>query len=223
MNILAVETATEMCSVALWQDGMISERAQRTSTGHSDLILEMIAEVLEQAALPVTDCAAIAYGKGPGSFTALRIGVGIVQGIALGAGLPVIAVSSLQALAQRHAGHRADAVLAIIDARMGEIYWAGYVEDRGGCMQPITSPEVGPAAELSVPERAGWLLVGSGADVYKETLISRVAPARITHIAQSFPRAAEVAHIASTQYASKRRSRDAYPDYIRNRVTSTPK
>lgn len=223
MNILAIETATEMCSVALWQDGVIFEAAQRAATGHSELLLGMVDEVLEQGGVPVSDCAAIAYGNGPGSFTALRIGIGVAQGIALGSGLPLIAVSSLQALAQRHVGTRADAVLAAVDARMGEVYWACFAADDAGGVQPFTEPEVGPAAELDIPVHNHWLLVGSGADVYRDVLLDRIHPARGSHIEQSFPRAAEVALIGSQRYGQRQPSRDAHPEYVRNRVAERPK
>lgn len=126
-RILAVDTATEACSVALWCEGDIISRFAISPREHTQKILPMVEEVLAEAGMGLNQLDALAFGRGPGSFTGVRIGVGIAQGLALGANLPMIGVSSLMTLAEgafRTAGH--EHVLVAIDARMSEIYCAQY-------------------------------------------------------------------------------------------------
>ena len=218
MKILAIETATEMCSVALWHDGTVIEHAQRTSQGHSDLILQMASDVLAAAHTSLTECDLLAYGDGPGSFTALRIGVGIAQGIGLGAGLPLIGISSLQALAQRYAVPANTGVLSAFDARMGEVYWCCFVPGADAEMVPLNEAQVGPVASIELSKERAWLMVGSGVDVYLDTLTKRFANLSLTHIEQVFPRATEVAALAAMDRSKTTTAGGAEPRYVRNRV-----
>ncbi|MDU5729068.1 MAG: tRNA (adenosine(37)-N6)-threonylcarbamoyltransferase complex dimerization subunit type 1 TsaB [Citrobacter freundii] len=133
MRILAIDTATEACSVALWNDGTIKAHFELCPREHTQRILPMVQEILAAGDLTLTDIDALAFGRGPGSFTGVRIGIGIAQGLALGANLPMIGVSTLATMAQgawRKSG--ATRVLAAIDARMGEVYWAEYQRDDNG-------------------------------------------------------------------------------------------
>ncbi|STF66969.1 protease YeaZ [Escherichia coli] len=130
MRILAIDTATEACSVALWNDGTVSAHFELCPREHTQRILPMVQDILTTSGTSLTDINALAYGRGPGSFTGVRIGIGIAQGLALGAELPMIGVSTLMTMAQgawRKNG--ATRVLAAIDARMGEVYWAEYQRD----------------------------------------------------------------------------------------------
>src|SRR4030065_1734582 len=123
MKLLALDTATEACTAALWMDGEVLERFE-SGGQHSERFLPMVDALLAQAGLVPTQLAALAFGRGPGSFTGLRIGAGVVQGLAFGAGVSVVPGSSLAALAQ---GQDAVKVLAAFDARMRQGHWGGYV------------------------------------------------------------------------------------------------
>src|SRR3990167_3346738 len=151
MNILALETSTEYCSVALWQDGAIVERCELVGQKHSELLMQMLDDVLQDAGLRVQGVDGIAFGKGPGSFTGVRIACGVAQGLALGANLPVAGVCTLQALAEASGKPR---VIAALDARMGEIYHAAY-ERRDDAWFEVSEPR------LCKPEEAP-LVSGDG-------------------------------------------------------------
>ncbi len=177
MRILALETSTEYCSVALWQDGKLSGRCEMAGQKHSEMLIGMIASVLQDAgcspqgagsalradevasaALRIQDMDAIAYGSGPGSFTGVRIACGAAQGLALGTGLPVAGVCTLQALAEASGKPR---VIAALDARMGEIYFAAYERAGDGwgavCEPLLCKPEHAPKLPGD-----GWFGAGSG-------------------------------------------------------------
>lgn len=175
-RILAIDTATEACSAALWQEGELLTRYCVAPRGHTDLILPMVAELLAEAQLSLSQLDALAFGRGPGSFTGVRITLGVAQGLAFGADLPLLGVSNLQALAQgayRLTG--CDSALAAIDARMGEIYVGGFKLE-AGTMQPSASEQV-IAPELwlhTTADTQRWSQgVGSGFVTYPE-LLSRV-------------------------------------------------
>ncbi|MDI9229458.1 tRNA (adenosine(37)-N6)-threonylcarbamoyltransferase complex dimerization subunit type 1 TsaB, partial [Serratia bockelmannii] len=132
-RILALDTATEACSAALLNQQQIYARFEIAPRDHTQRILPLVQELLQVQQLELTALDALAFGRGPGSFTGVRIGIGIAQGLALGANLPMIGVSSLATMAQgawRLTG--ATRVLAAIDARMGEVYWAEYQRDANG-------------------------------------------------------------------------------------------
>ena len=148
MRILAIDTATEACSVALWNDGTVNAHFELCPREHTQRILPMVQDILTTSGTSLTDINALAYGRGPGSFTGVRIGIGIAQGLALGAELPMIGVSTLMTMAQgawRKNG--ATRVLAAIDARMGEVYWAEYQRDENGIWhgeetEAVLKPEI---------------------------------------------------------------------------------
>jgi len=147
MKILALDTSTEACSVAAWEDGAVQEKFEIVRQGHSLRLLPMVDEVLAQAGWALGDCDALAFGRGPGSFTSLRIGAGVVQGLAFGAGLPVVPVSSLLALAQ---AQDANQVLAALDARMDQVYWVCCRRDANGLMQAVSEEAVSSPAHVSL-------------------------------------------------------------------------
>lgn len=151
MKILALDTATEACSAALSVDGTVSERYEVIGRGHAERLLPMVQELLAEAGLALAALDGIAFGRGPGSFTGLRIGAGVAQGLAFGAGLRVAPVSDLAALASRAATLRGERfVLACLDARMAQVYWAAY-----DCADPAAPVALIPEA-VSDPERV-WL------------------------------------------------------------------
>ena len=163
MKLLAIDTSTEACSAAVLIDGEIRERYRLAPREHTHLILPMIDELLRESDLKVGGLDAVAFGRGPGAFTGLRIAAGVVQGIAFGADLPVVPVSSLAALAQ--GGYRetgACRVLAAIDARIQEVYWAACEFDDAGQLQMIGDEVVCSPEQVPIPGGDDWHGVGSG-------------------------------------------------------------
>lgn len=217
MNILALETSGERASVALWRDGHISARAIGSVHQHSRFVPAMIDEILREAELSLAALDAIAFGSGPGAFTGLRIACGVAQGLALGAGLQVVAVPTLLALA---AASGRDRVIAAIDARMGEIYAAAYVRDGAGWLcqlEPtLCRPELAPA----LPGR--WVGVGNGFEVASAALTTLYA-AQLDHVDTSV--CAHARYIAAVAAATPRTQwldpAEAAPLYVRNKVALT--
>lgn len=148
MRLLALDTSTEACSVALWLDGDLRLRFELTERSHADLVLPMVDELLAEAGVGLADLDGLAFGRGPGAFTGLRIATGVVQGLALGADLPVAAISSLAAVAEQVPAAAGETILVCNDARMGEVYWGVY--------QRKDAAIVGLALEsVSAPNRVG--------------------------------------------------------------------
>lgn len=166
MRILAIDTATEACSVALWDNGTLFAHFEECPREHTQRILPLVKEILHQGNSTLTELDALAFGRGPGSFTGVRIGIGIAQGLALGADLPMIGVSTLATMAQgawRSTG--ATRVLAAIDARMGEVYWAEYTRDEQGFWhgeetESVLKPDA--VAERLKQLSGEWATVGTG-------------------------------------------------------------
>ncbi|CAM6919359.1 tRNA (adenosine(37)-N6)-threonylcarbamoyltransferase complex dimerization subunit type 1 TsaB [Enterobacter asburiae] len=166
MRILAIDTATEACSVALLNSDAVTAHFEECPREHTQRILPLVKEILTRSDTSLTDLDALAFGRGPGSFTGVRIGIGIAQGLALGAELPMIGVSTLATMAQgawRMTG--ATRVLAAIDARMGEVYWAEYTRDEQGVWhgeetEAVLKPE---AVTERLQQLSGeWATVGTG-------------------------------------------------------------
>ncbi|HHU0689301.1 tRNA (adenosine(37)-N6)-threonylcarbamoyltransferase complex dimerization subunit type 1 TsaB [Citrobacter sp. Marseille-Q3906] len=172
MRILAIDTATEACSVALWNDGNIKAHFELCPREHTQRILPMVQDILADDGTTLTEIDALAFGRGPGSFTGVRIGIGIAQGLALGAELPMIGVSTLATMAQgawRKTG--AMRVLAAIDARMGEVYWAEYQRDEDGVWhgeetEAVLTPE--QVHERLLQLSGDWATVGTGWSAWPE-------------------------------------------------------
>lgn len=172
MRILAIDTATEACSAALWNTGEICAHFELCPREHTQRILPVVQDILSQSGVTLAELDALAFGRGPGSFTGVRIGIGIAQGLALGAELPMIGVSTLATMAQgafRKSG--ATRVLAAIDARMGEVYWAEYVRDEQGIWhgeesEAVLKPE---AVKERLMQLSGeWVTVGTGWPAWPE-------------------------------------------------------
>jgi tRNA threonylcarbamoyladenosine biosynthesis protein TsaB len=193
MNLLAFDTATEACTAALWLDGRVLERFELRSQ-HSEHLLPMIDALLAEAGLALTRLDAIAFGRGPGSFTGLRIGAGVAQGLAFGAGLPVVPVSTLAALAQ---GQEADRVLAALDARMQQVYWGRYTRDAAGLMRLQGTEQVLAPSDIEPPRDGDWYGAGSGWDVHAAPLTGRLGPVLAGWHRQQRPHAREVARLGA--------------------------
>lgn len=223
-RLLALDTSTEACSAALLVDGEISERYELAPRAHAKLILGMVDELLREAALKPRQLDAIAFGRGPGAFTGVRIATGVAQGIAFGADLPVIPVSSLAALAQEAMDyHDQVQVLAGIDARMGELYWGAYQRNDQGYALPIGDEQVADAASVVVPDSGSWFGVGSGWDAYGELLRIRLEQRFAGTATKRFPRARAIARLAIWEWSegNARAADQALPVYLRNRVVHT--
>ncbi len=225
MKILAFDTATEACSAALLIDGAIRERFEIAPRGHARLLLPMLDALLEEAGLAPAGLDAIAFGRGPGSFTGLRIAAGIAQGIAFAADVPVVPVSTLKALA-RDALLRSTAtdVLAAIDARMGEVYWAAYRRGDDGEPQPTCEEAVSSATAVRVPAGDTWFGLGSGWATYAAALRAHFSQGQLEIDAEALPRAAQIAHLAALEFAAGNAvaAELALPVYLRNEVAQRP-
>ncbi|OGI44126.1 MAG: tRNA (adenosine(37)-N6)-threonylcarbamoyltransferase complex dimerization subunit type 1 TsaB [Candidatus Muproteobacteria bacterium RBG_16_65_31] len=216
MKLLALDTATEACSVAVWADGATVERLELGSQ-HSERILPMVQEVLAEAGLGLKQLDAIAFGRGPGSFTGLRIGAGVTQGLAFGADLPVVPVSSLAALAQ---GVDAPKVLAAFDARMQQVYWGAYVRNAQGLMWLQGGEIVIAPKDVPPPDGDGWTGAGSGWDQYAGALSLRLGDKAKEWRRQCFPRARHVAELGAAAFRAGQAvpPEQALPVYVRDEV-----
>ena len=218
MKLLALDTATEACSAAVWVEGAVLERYEWVSRRHAALILPMIESVLAESGFSVGQLDAIAVGRGPGAFTGVRIAVGIAQGIAFAADLPVAPVSTLAALALG-AGRMTDQarIAAALDARMGEVYWGVYAV-AGENVEPLREERVcAPEAVLAPPGQ--WFGAGSGWAAYAEALRRRLTVSGWR--GDCYPRAGDIARLAAApaRRAAWVAAEQALPVYLRDRVT----
>lgn len=216
MKLLALDTSTEACSVALTLGGEITELFE-LEPRHGERILVMVDTLLTQAGLSLGQLDAIGFGRGPGSFTSLRIGAGVVQGLAFGADLPVVPVSSLAALAQ---GVDAPNVLAAFDARMRQVYVGAYSRGADGLVTLVGSEIVIDPASATLPASNAWVGAGSGWDVYHVALRERFGATVDTWVPGRHPRAREIANLAVAGFkaGSAVGAEQALPLYIRDDV-----
>ena len=197
MRILALETSTEYCSVALWQDGKVTSHYELVGQRHSELLIKFLDSLLDEAGVKLAQLDGIAYGMGPGSFTGVRIACGVAQGLALGAGLPTVGVCTLQALAQA-AGY--DKVIAALDARMGEIYHAVY-EKRAGKWVAVCAPNLCLPQHAPAVPGSGWFGAGSGFAMHGAALSECYAGQLSGSDAEALPQASAIAQIAAPLFA----------------------
>lgn len=226
MIFLALDTSTEACSVALSHHGDIIALDEVCPQQHSKRILPMVQQVLAAAELNLTQLDGIVFGRGPGSFTGVRIGVSVAQGLAFGANLPVYGVSTLAAMAQAAAAeHKATQVIAAIDARMAEVYTAAFVLDTHGLMQPLTAefackPAALPDSLLQATTPSSAYGVGTGWQTYSEALLANL-PA--IHILPQllYPSAQYMLPFASAAWQLQQfvEPEHAEPVYVRDEVT----
>ncbi len=216
MRVLALETSTEYCSVALWLDGKVSERCELAGQGHSLMLIPMLDSLLKEAGLKLADMDGIAFGAGPGSFTGVRIACSAAQGLALGTDKPVVGVCTLHALAEATGR---DKVIAVLDARMAEVYHAVY-EKRNGAWLAVCEPSLRLPQEAPAIEGRDWLGVGSGFLAHGDQLNARYGGNLSGVDAQAVPQAAAIARIAASQFAAGLGvdAADAMPLYLRNKV-----
>lgn len=218
-QILAIETCNQTCSVALWRNGVMIQELERQPRMHAQLVLPMVQAVLKQAACDLRDIDAVAFGAGPGSFTGLRIAAAVTQGLAFGAELPVIPISTLAALAYKHA-QVGQTVMAGFDARMGEVYYGVYVQQPLGAMpNHLVNDAVARPAEVALID-GDFVGFGSAWEAHAEALTSRLgAPEQIQ--ADAEPDAAAVAQLAALEWQAGQGGQPviaAQPVYLRHNV-----
>ena len=234
-KLLALDTATEACSVALTTDGGddIDQLLQITPSGHSDLVLEMVNQLLRKHAIELKDLDAVAVDIGPGSFTGLRIGIGVAQGLAYGAGLPVIGIGSLDALAaQCPDGFSVPA----IDARMKQIYW-GVFEKWADVPVPVAGPFVTSPADVTtmlinidnsrpntrLDSTSKVYSIGNGWSQYADSLPKLIEDKHITAVESALPQARQIVRLAlcaaSADFCSPL---ELAATYVRNDVAKLP-
>ncbi|MEQ5237412.1 tRNA (adenosine(37)-N6)-threonylcarbamoyltransferase complex dimerization subunit type 1 TsaB [Proteus terrae] len=223
LRILAIDTATESCSVAVWNEGVVASRFEISPREHTQKILPMVKSALEEANITLQSLDALAFGRGPGSFTGVRIGVGVAQGIALGAELSMIGISSLATMAEgvfRTTGIKQ--VLVAIDARMGEIYCAQYQRnDEGVWIGEDTEAVMKPEQFIEALQltTGTWAMAGTGWQAYPD--LKEALPFTVVETEITLPVAQDMLPLAVTAWHEGKATKveDAEPVYLRNEVT----
>ena len=220
MRLLAVETGTDQCSVALCDGDNVVSRCDQRARVHAKRILAMSDECLQEAGCALSNMDAIAFGRGPGSFTGLRIAVSVAHGLALGVDLPVIPISSLAGhAAAAWRTHDVDKVAVAVDARMTECYW-GCFRIRDGIPHLSGLETIGSPADLPALDGSGWFGTGTGWESYSE-LASRYAQGLAGIDGGLLPEARDLIESARLSYDQGKvmAPEEALPVYLRERVT----
>jgi tRNA threonylcarbamoyladenosine biosynthesis protein TsaB len=219
MRILALDTSTEACSVALLLDGELRMRFELTQRSHAELVLPMVSSVLDEAGLALADLDGLAFGRGPGAFTGLRIACGVVQGLALGADLPVAPVSSLAAVAEQVPAPAGEPVLVCNDARMGEVYWGVFQRGADGAVAASCSEAVSLPDAVGVGAPSARHVAGNALPRYP-ALAERLTAGGLQFHDNLYPRADAVARLGAIELAAGRgvTAEQALPVYVRDDV-----
>ena len=224
MKLLAIETATEACSAALSLGDEILSRYEYAHQRHTELILPMCDALLKEADITLAHLDAVAFGRGPGSFTGVRIAAGVIQGIAFAKDLPVVAVSSLAVLAQEAIEDaQKPRILTAIDARMGEVYWGVYECDERGLARLVEAECVIKPHLISDPTGTQWYGVGSGWKSYSTTLVAHLGARLEGYDGASLPNARFIIPLAQAAYSKGEvvSAEQALPVYLRDKVVTT--
>jgi tRNA threonylcarbamoyladenosine biosynthesis protein TsaB len=220
VRLLAIDSTEAGCSAALLLHGVLNERFELAPRRHSELLLPMMDGLLREAGMTLGDLDALAFARGPGSFTGIRIATSIAQGAAFGAGLPVVPVSSLQAIAQGVARTTGAGTVAVaLDARMQEVYWGTYSVRDDATAEALVDERVCAPDAVPVPTVPRWYAAGSGWRAYHDVLVSRCGqPAAIQDDLQVH--AGDVALLAARRYAAGESvpAEQALPVYLRDQV-----
>lgn len=224
MKILAFETTTSACSVALSYQGEIKESFKLAPQRHAELILPTIDQLLREAGIKLNQLDVICIGHGPGSFMGARIAVGVAQGLAFGADLPVIGISTLQILAQTaYQLTQRPEIITAWDARMNAIYWGVYQLNQQGIMIPMQEDALNNPDELNIPAGTSWLLTGNAWQTYRQSLEKVISC--LDEKTDIYPRAAAMIPLAEVFY-QEGKSRDPVeiePVYLRNDIANVSK
>ena len=225
MKILAIDTATEACSVALNNGTEQFQEFEICPQQHSQRLLPMVDSVLKQAKMSLSDLDLLAFGRGPGSFTGVRIATGMIQGLALGTGLKVVGVSTLAAMAVEAASISQNTLIACAtDARMGEVYFAVYQVKEGSCQQVIEEqvcpPDVAARLLTDYVNQHAYTFVPAGTGWQAYEVLGALLPSD-NEITVLYPNAAFMMDLASSLYASGevKVAAEVAPVYLRDKVT----
>jgi tRNA threonylcarbamoyladenosine biosynthesis protein TsaB len=225
-KLLSIETSAESCTVALSIGKNSWEKFEHAPRRHAELILPMVSSLLAEAELALGQLDGIAFGRGPGSFTSLRIGIGVVQGLAWGADLPVVPVSSLAAVAQaaleRGLPPGVRRICVAMDARMQEVYTADFEVDVDGFVIPASEERVSPPGDVCTEDAAGVCAAGNGFEVYPE--LEKLAGELGLYLPDCWPRAGVISRLAARWLENNEPmpAAQAQPVYIRNKVANKP-
>lgn len=220
MNILALDTCTELCSVALLYERQVFRCEQLTKQGHTELILGMLDSVFKQAQTALNAVDLLAFGRGPGSFTGVRVGVGVAQGVAFARQLPVVPVSTLAAIAQQSIDEFAATDIAVaMDARMGEIYCAHFTAENGYAKLLDAERVCHPTDFLPLDDRP-WHAAGTGWSIYAHELTSQFENKLSDVRSECYPTAASMITLAEQQaeLGNTLSAQHALPVYLRDNV-----
>lgn len=223
MKLLALETATEACSVALWIDGEVCERYEIAPRRHTELVLPWAEALLAEAGIVKAQLDAIACGRGPGAFTGVRLAVALTQGLGFALDRPVLAISTLAALAFDADAVEGEAVLAAIDARMGEIYLGAYERDAAQGVRLIEPERLLPPHAATLASERRWIGVGSGFSAEGDALQKALGPALLRFDATALPHATAVARLGALAFTRGEAIAPELlqPAYLRDKVALT--
>lgn len=221
MKILAIDTSTEACSAALHINGDVTEHYAEAPRQHAELILPMVDQLFTEAGVRVSDMDALAFGRGPGAFTGVRVATGVIQGLAFAADLAVVPVSTLASLAQG-AVEKSDHLFSAIDARMGEIYYGLFKSNEKKLVVPVMEESVCKPEQINVPDNGKWYGVGSAWLTYREILEKKLTGKLIAYKGKRYPRARDIIPlaIAEIERGNTTSADKVLPVYLRNQVVS---
>ncbi len=224
-SILTIDTATDNCSVALRYNQQLITRAHQGARQHTARVLPMVDELLLEASLSIADLDVIAVTTGPGSFTGLRIGVSIAQGLAYSCDVPIISLDTLEVMTTRFAARTKSSnnvIVALLDARMGDVTWSSYRVDEGGSLCILQSSTLSPLGQLvdyinSVSEPLDC--IGSGCELLQDANHCDL-PKTVTLHPEMYPDAASMVDLATARFHSEKYSSasDISPDYFRTEI-----
>lgn len=221
VNILAFDTSSAACSVALQKGSALYQRHEVAPMQQAKRLLPLISELLDESSLKLTDLNAVAYGAGPGSFTGLRIAASTVQALGFAKNMPIVPVSSLATLAMSaHITHQCRAIITVLDARMDEVYWAAFQIQQNIQLEPLVPEETCAPHAVRLPEKlhqVEWYGVGDGFKKYAD-ILTKIIPIQLTAIdSDQLPTAEAVLRLAIPilQKGGWVKPEDAIPDYLR--------
>jgi len=218
MKLLALDTSTEACTIALHYDGQIILEHEVAPRQHANIVLPTIKKLLSESSLSLSQLDALAFGRGPGSFTGIRIAASVIQGLAFSTDLPVIPVSTLQTMAQgAFRVYQVKRVLVALDARMQEVYFGGFELDENNLMQECIKECVCSPESIQLESKTDWIGIGPGWQVYEPQLAHLVTQ---TH--DAYPNAQDMIPlaIAAFELGHTVSAEKAIPVYLRDKVVN---
>ncbi|MDX2428642.1 MAG: tRNA (adenosine(37)-N6)-threonylcarbamoyltransferase complex dimerization subunit type 1 TsaB [Xanthomonadales bacterium] len=223
MNLLAIETSTETCSIALAINGEVLEYYQHAPRQHAELLLPWVEQLFAEAGIGFGSLDAVAFSRGPGSFTSLRIGIGVVQGLAWASDRPVIPVSSLAATAQVAVKEGIGSALVALDARMNEVFTGTFEANSNGVMVPVSGEKVCPPENVQPPDRSETFGIGNGFERYP--LLDNLTESLVGFRSDIWPRASSVVELALEWLKTNQplSAQQAQPVYLRDNVAKKEK